>query len=188
MSFLPEETASPGRRQGVTSGFPRPPKWAWPTFGSITRQSSYWPTISKHLASTRRSWKASMWTCSPGPGTKMPKPRFIGSSMGAGARAMRPKAGLVQRRDALLELRYELTPQEIARYQELGREAADAMESVAARVARKESEVQIVAGLTPLSWSGDLSRSSPWWPPTGGFKGTAIPCPPAPRSSVRRCW
>jgi len=70
--------------------------------------------------------------------------RFVAGRHGA---ADAPKAGLGARPQALFELRYQLTPQEIERYLELGRLAADAVETVAARLSRKESERQIAAKL-----------------------------------------
>lgn len=57
------------------------------------------------------------------------------------------KAGLRDRRNAIAALRYQLVPEEIARYEELGRLTADAVESVAATVRRRETEFQVAARL-----------------------------------------
>ena len=70
--------------------------------------------------------------------------RFIDGRIAAGDT---PKAGLSDRRGALAELRYELTPYEVSRYRELGRQAAEAVESVAERVKLRESEYQVAAAL-----------------------------------------
>lgn len=70
--------------------------------------------------------------------------RFIGGRAAAGDA---PKAGVVDRRGALAELRYRLTPQEISRYRELGAATAQAVESVAERVRPRQTEFEVAAAL-----------------------------------------
>lgn len=70
--------------------------------------------------------------------------RFIAGRTAAGDA---PKAGVVDRRSALAELRYQLTPQEIARYRELGAATAQAVESVAERVRPGQSEFEVAAAM-----------------------------------------
>lgn len=70
--------------------------------------------------------------------------RFIDARPAAGDAA---KAGVVDRRSALAELRNELIPQEIERYRELGQATAEAVESVAERVRPRETEFQVAAAL-----------------------------------------
>lgn len=70
--------------------------------------------------------------------------RFIAGRAAAGDV---PKAGIVDRRAALAELRYQLTPQEIVRYRELGEATAQAIEGVAERVRPRQTEYEVAAAL-----------------------------------------
>lgn len=70
--------------------------------------------------------------------------RFVG---GRAAASDTGKAGLMDRRSAIAALRYQLVPEEIARYEELGRLTAEAVEAVAASVSKRETEAQVAARL-----------------------------------------